>query len=292
MSKTPLTTTSTTLEHATSHVLPSSVTQVGTVTKYELINYFRSRRFFILLLIGLLIGGILTALVAYYGISTFASSSLGFYSFWWGNSITFIIAINGIFFGGDAISGEFQNKTGYFLVPNPLRRSSIYIGKYFGALLASLMIFGAYAALTIGNGLYYFGTNIPSQFGESLIFSVIYLVAVLGFTFFFSSLFKSSSMSILVTAILFLFAFNVIELLVSRFAQIEPWFIISYGAGIVGNVMMDPYPSTQSVRGAGPRGGEGTLFAVTIPEGLAILLGYFVITAILGLILFERKEFT
>ena len=290
MSKTPLTTT--TLELATSHSLPGSLFQVGTVTKYELINYFRSRRFFILLLIGLLIGGILTALVAYYGVSTFASSSLGFYSFWWGNSITFIIAINGIFFGGDAISGEFQNKTGYFLVPNPLRRSSIYIGKYFGALLASLMIFGAYASLTIGNGLYYFGTNIPYQFAESLIFSVIYLIAVLGFTFFFSSLFKSSSMSILVTAILFLFAFNVIQLLVSRFAQTEPWFIISYGAGIVGNVLTDPYPATQPVRGAGPRGQEGTLFAVTIPEGLAILLGYFVITAILGLILFERKEFT
>jgi ABC-2 type transport system permease protein len=291
MSKTALT-PKMTLDSSTSHVLPNSITQVGTVTKYELINYFRSRRFFILLLFGLLIGGILTALVAYYGISTFASSSLGFYSFWWGNSITFIIAINGIFFGGDAISGEFQNKTGYFLVPNPLRRSSIYIGKYFGALLAALMIFGAYAALTIGNGLYYFGANIPSQFGESLIFSVIYLIAVLGFTFFFSSLFKSSSMSILVTAILFLFAFNIIQLLVSTFAQTEPWFIISYGAGIVGNVLMDPYPATQSIRGAGPRGQEGTLFAVTIPEGLAILVGYFVITAILGLILFERKEFT
>jgi ABC-2 type transport system permease protein len=291
MSKTVLT-PKTTLEPLTSHVLPGSLTQVGTVTKYELINYFRSRRFFILLLFGLLIGGILTALVAYYGVSTFASSSLGFYSFWWGNSITFIIAINGIFFGGDAISGEFQNKTGYFLVPNPLRRSSIYIGKYFGALLAALMIFGAYAALTIGNGLYYFGANIPYQFGESLIFSVIYLIAVLGFTFFFSSLFKSSSMSILVTAILFLFAFNIIQLLVSTFAQTEPWFIISYGAGIVGNVLMDPYPATQSIRGAGPRGREGVLFAVTIPEGLAILVGYFVITAILGLILFERKEFT
>ena len=292
MSKTPRPTTITKLEPPTSHMLPGSLSQVGTVTKYELINYFRSRRFFILLLIGLLIGGILTALVAYYGISTFASSSLGFYSFWWGNSITFIITINGIFFGGDAISGEFQNKTGYFLVPNPLRRSSIYIGKYFGALLASLMIFGAYAALTVGNGLYYFGTNIPYQFGESLIFSVIFLVAVLGFTFFFSSLFKSSSISILVTAILFLFAFNIIQLLVSTFAQTEPWFIISYGAGIVGNVLMDPYPSTQPIRGAGPRGRDSILFAVTIPEGLAILLGYFLVTAILGLILFERKEFT
>jgi len=274
------------------HSLPSSVAQVGTVTKYELVNYFRSRRFFILLIIGLMISGILTFLVAYYGISTFASSPLGFYSFWWGNSITFIIAINGIFFGGDAISGEFQNKTGYFLVPNPLRRSSVYIGKWLGAMIASLLIFATYAGITIGNGLYYFGASVPFAFGESLIFSIVYLAAVLGFTFFFSSLFKSSSMSILVTAILFLFAFSIIQLLVSTFAGIEPWFIISYGAGIISNVLTDPYPATQVIRGAGPRGADLTTFAVSIPAGLTILLGYFVITAILGLALFERKEFT
>src|SRR6058998_2676166 len=251
MSKAPLTTT--TLEPATSHVLAGSISQVGTVTKYELVNYFRSRRFFILLVIGLLIGGILTALVAYYGVSTFASSPLGFYSFWWGNSITFIIAINGIFFGGDAISGEFQNKTGYFLVPNPLRRSSVYIGKWIGALIASLMIFAVFAVITIGNGLYYFGMNVPVQFGESLLFSILYLASVLGFTFFFSSLFKSSSMSILITALLFLFVFNLISLIVNNFAHVEPWFIISYGSTIIGNVLEDPYPTTQVVR-RGPGG--------------------------------------
>src|SRR5215467_5863947 len=164
------------------HTLPGSIAQVATVTKYELVNYFRSRRFFVLLIIALIISGILTSLVAYYGVSTFADTALQFYSFWWGNSITFIIAINGIFFGGDAISGEFQNKTGYFLVPNPLRRSSMYVGKLLGAFIASLMIFGAYLAITIGNGIYYFGMNIPNLFVESLIFSILYLAAVLGFT--------------------------------------------------------------------------------------------------------------
>jgi len=154
------------------------------------------------------------------------------------------------------------------------------------------MVFASYAAVTIGNGVYYFGIGIPYQFGESLLFSILYLMAVLGFTFFFSSLFKSSSISILVTAILFLFAFQIIQTLVSVFAQIEPWFILTYGSGIIGNVLADTYPTTQPIRGAGPGGREGTTFAVTIPEGLTIILGYFVVTAILGLLLFQRKEFT
>ena len=289
-----------TVRAARSRILPSSVSQVGTITKYELLNYFRSRRFFILLAIGLIISGLLTGLVAYYGVSTVApcppstcsSLVLAFYSFWWGNSITFVIVLSGIFFGGDAISGEFQNKTGYFLVANPLRRSSIYTGKWLGALTASLIVLATYAAITVGNGLYYFGTNVPYQFAESLSFSILYLTAVLGFTFFFSSLFKSSSMSILITAILFLFAFSLIQLIVSGLVQVEPWFIITYGSGIIGNVLMDTYPTTQPIRGAGPGGRAGTTYAATIPEGITILLVYFFATAILGLVLFERKEFT
>jgi hypothetical protein len=35
-----------------------------------------------------------------------------------------------------------------------------------------------------------------------------------------------------------------------------------------------------------------TQFNAMVPEGLAIIGLYFIITAILGLVLFERKEFT
>src|SRR6266705_206123 len=232
-------------------LLPSSVSQIGTITKYELINYFRSRRFYVLLIIGLIIGVLLTALVGYYRPSSFLSSTLNFYSMWWAGSITFVIILSGIFYGGDAISEEFQNKTGYFLVANPLRRSSIYVGKWLGALIASMMMLGVFAAITIANGIFYFGLNIPYQLWESLIFSLLYLIAVLGFTFFFSSLFKSTSMSILVTAMLFLFAFSLIQSLVEGFVKIEPWFLITYGAQIISNILIDPYPTT-ATQGFGP----------------------------------------
>jgi len=281
--------TSPTVPDLKKRVLPSSVSQIGTITKYELVNYFRSRRFFVLLIIGLIISALLTTLVGYYRPSSFLSSALNFYSGWWTNTITFVIILSGIFYGGDSISGEFQNKTGYFLVANPLRRSSIYIGKWLGALIASIIILGVFAAITIGNGIYYFGLNIPNQLWESLLFSVLYLIAVLGFTFFFSSLFKSTSMSILVTAILFLFAFRLIEMLVESLVKIEPWFLITYGAEIIGNVLLDPYPITVT-QGFGRD--AFTSYAVTIPEGVAILLAYFVVTAVLGLLLFERREFT
>jgi ABC-2 type transport system permease protein len=266
--------------------VPSSIAQVGITTKYTLLDYVRSRRFFILLAITLGISALLTFAVGYYRPAEFLASNLTFYSGWWGNTATFVVVLSAVFFGGDAISGEFQNKTGYFGVPNPIRRSSIYIGKWLSAFIASTVILGIFTAITVGNGAYYFG-SVPIEFVESVLFSWFYLAAVLGFTFLFSSLFKSSSYSILVTAILFLFAFNIIELVVTTLIHVEPWFLLSYGAGIIGNILTVPYPlHTVSI----PQS-TITMYSVTVPEGLAIIGLYFIITTIIGLVLFERKEF-
>jgi ABC-2 type transport system permease protein len=265
--------------------------QVGIIMKYTFLDYLRSRRFLILLLIGLLISAVLTGIVGYFRPGGFMASSLGFYAGWWGSSATFVVALSGIFFGGDAISGEFQNRTGYFTLPNPVRRSSVYVGKWLAAFVAATAILAIFAAITVANGVFYFGANVPSQFGESVLFAWFYLAAVLGFTFFFSSLFKSGSYSILVTAILFLFAFTLIQTLIASLAGIEPWFILSYGAQIIGNVLSVPYPAHAVTSSLGPRGALFTTFNVGISEGLVIIAAYFIVTAVLGLVLFEKKEF-
>ena len=279
--------------------VPSSMAQVGITMKYTFLEYFRSRRFLILLIITLLIAAALTIVVAWRRPEGFLSSNLGFYSSWWGGAssfsiVTFVIILSGIFFCGDAISGEFQNKTGYFGIPNPIRRSSIYIGKWLSAFLAATAILAVFTVITIGNGVYYFGSSgMPYQFGWSLLFAWFYLAAVMGFTFFFSSLFKSSSMSILVTVILLLFGFTLIQTLVSDLVGIEPWFVLTYGSGIIGNILNATYPPAKTVTSTvfGHRTITTTTFAASVPQGLAIIGLYFIIMTILGLILFERKEF-
>jgi ABC-2 type transport system permease protein len=288
----------------TGNSVPGSLAQVLVMMKYTFQDYLRSRRFAILMVIMVLIGGGLTVALAYFGIGAFTGggaistsslvAQLGFYSGFWGFA-TDLAVIAGIFFGGDAISGEFQNKTGYFMLPNPVRRSSIYIGKWLAALTAGTIAILIYMAFCIGNGLYY-GFGIPTQFVESFAFTWFYLVAALGFTFFFSSLFKSSSYSFLVTFLLFFFAFGIIDLLATDLAHIEPWFLLTYGAGIIGDVLMSPYPAhTSTSSGLFGRGGANapTFFTYnpTIPEGLTIIAIYFIATAVLGLLLFERKEF-
>lgn len=279
--------------HSKDGEVPGNLEQTAIITKYAFLDYFRSRRFFILLVITIAIGAILTGVVAYFRPQSFLSSELSFYSSWWGQTATFVIILSAVFFGGDAISGEFQNNTGYFTVNNPIRRSSIYTGKFLAAFLGSLIMLLIFTTMTIGNGAYYFG-SVPSLFLESLGLSILYLAAALGLTFFFSSLFKSNSMSILVTVILFLFVFSLVQGLVSDLAHVEPWFLVTYGSQVIGNIMTSPYPAhvltkTQSF------GGHSisiTTFNATLPEGIIIMVVYFVVTAVAGLVLFERKEFT
>ncbi len=275
-----------------------SASQIRIMAKYAFLNYFRARRFYVMLLIVLLISALLTFAAAYYRSPFFGFASSGsqnpalaFYSAFWGRFVPLVILLSAAFFGGDAISGEFQNKTGYFLVPNPLRRSVIYIGKWLAAMGASTMILAVFTLISLANGIYFFGASFPIEFGESLLLAWIYLVAALGLTFMFSSLFKSSSISILMTVILLLFAFNVIDTITTLVVGIEPWFSITYAAGIISNVLVVPYPTGKTVIPAAPNF-RVTTFNSSIPEGLAIMAVYFVLSAAVGLLLFERKEFT
>ena len=152
--------------------------------------------------------------------------------------------------------------------------------------MPSLVIVGVFTALTLANGIYYFGAVIPTQFSESFVFTLVWLVAALGLTFFFSSLFKTSATSILVSSMLLFFGFFIIASLLGGKAGVEPWFILTYGSDIIGNALSPSgYPAHIVTRGG------STAFSATIPEGLMIMAVYFIVTAVVGLILFERKEF-
>jgi ABC-2 type transport system permease protein len=273
--------------------VPDSFTQVTKLTRYQLREYLRSLRFVALVGIVAAIGAILTAVVAYFR-GSIVSNSTGFYGTFWGGGVDIVIVLAAVFFGGDAIAGEFQNKTGYFLMGLPVRRSTVYIGKFIAAYLASTAMLVLFLLILIGNGAYYFGTGVlPWQLGLSFVLALVYLVAVLGATFLFSSLFKTSAYGFVLTAILFLFGFTLLEDLVTGLVKIEPWMVISYAESTIGNVFSSNVNwglsgSTTTVAIGRLR---ETTYTAGVVEGIIIMIVYFLVTAVVGLLLFEREEF-
>jgi uncharacterized membrane protein (DUF485 family) len=78
----------------------------------------------------------------------------------------------------------------------------------------------------------------------------------------------------------------------------EPWMVISYANGVIGNVFSSSVNwgwvgQTTTTRGFGPGAGDTiTTYTPGILEGVGIMLAYFVLTAVAGLALFEREEFS
>ncbi len=278
--------------------VPGSMQQVLKLTRYQLREYIRSRRFVALAAIVLVIGAILTAVVAHFR-GAVISTNLAYYGTFWGGGVVFVIVLAAVFFGGDAIAGEFQNKTGYFLMGLPMRRATVYVGKFIAAFVASVAMMLLFLAILVGNGAYYFGVNLlPWQIWLSLVLALLYLAAVLGATFLFSSLFKVSAYGFVLTALLFLIGFSLIQDVVTMLVKIEPWMIISYADSTIGEVFSTNVlwgltgTVTQSTIGMGPHAVTTTTYTAGVGEGIVIMLVYLVVTAAAGLWLFEREEFT
>ena len=278
---------------------PASLTQIFKLTRYQLREYLSSFRFFVLIGIVVAIGVILTAIVAYFRhgaeVTSLLSSPLSFYASFWGGATNIVIVLAAVFFGGDAIAGEFQNKTGYFLMGLPIRRATVYVGKFIAALAASIGVLLLFLVLLLLNGAYYFGGGLfPWELGVSVVLAIVYLTAVLGATFMFSSLFKTSAYGFVLTAILFLFGFSLLQDLVQGLIKIEPWMVISYASPVIGNVLSPPtnwgLSGTIVTTSFGPA--SITSYTPGIAEGVVIMLVYFFLTSIAGLYLFEREEFS
>ncbi len=272
--------------------VPGTIAQAITLSRYQLRDYLRSRRFVLMIAIVVAVGTILTTLVAYYRPVGLIDNANNLYGSLWGGGAAFLILFAGIIFGGDAIAGEFQNKTGYFLMGLPLRRVTVYAGKYLAVLVASVVSILLFLAIVVGNAVFYLGVGAVGDLGqlfESFALALLYLLALMGFVFLFSSMFKTSLYAVLVVAVLFLFGFSIIQSVVLALTGTEPWFLLSYVNQIIA------YPLTgvpEHVARATIGRATITNYAPTYFEGIAVMLGYFFLTTIGGLLLFEREEFT
>jgi ABC-2 type transport system permease protein len=280
-------------EGVTARRSPANEVQVLRLARYQLRDYLLSRRFILMLAIVAILGTILTAVIGYYRPASLLGTSNNFYNQIWAGGVTIVIVFAGVIFGGDAIAGEFQNKTGYFLMGLPIRRSTVYTGKYLAAFVSSLVAVVAFAAILVGNAAFYFGTGaFTLDFLESFALALAYLLALLGATFLFSSLFKTSTYAVLVVAVMFIFGFSILQALVAGLVKIEPWFIISYASPVIGYPFDPTIPAHIVHTSFGRGGGSITSYNPSYGEGVLIMLGYFVATAIVGLLAFEREEFS
>ncbi|MBU4189656.1 MAG: ABC transporter permease [Candidatus Thermoplasmatota archaeon] len=208
---------------------------------------------------------------------TFAQNNLGF--------ITMLIIICAAFFAGDAISGEFEKKTGLLTFPTPQRKTSIFISKYIAALISTgIMVSLFYLITTLEIAQIYGITNIPIDVLKSYLLALLYTFSVLGLTFFFSSFLKSTISSTLLSFFTLFMILPILSMLL-MVVDVEPWFIVTYSADLITSIF-----GSQTFQGPHGEGPGFTIYTADFTTGVMVMVVYAVVLFILSIIIANRRE--
>jgi ABC-type transport system involved in multi-copper enzyme maturation permease subunit len=206
--------------------------KLGVVIRYEFLKHIRRARLYIILGIALLVEALLLILVPGLNHWKYPSSVLVMAQLLTvGPSLA---AIGAVFFAGDAIAGEYEAKTGFLLFINPIKKVTLWVGKYLAGLfsVALLMIF---TYIIIALALLVIYHQVPWQIFESFGIALYYAAAVLSTTFLFSAL-SRGSMGATIMTLLFVWVICGILETVLAYTNNPYWFVLSSGGDAIATV--------------------------------------------------------
>lgn len=275
---------------------PGDVNQVGTVVKYELLKYLRSRRLLILIVLIVVMNSLFLVIPPATG-SEYPKDPKGFTE----NMLSFVnllIIISATFFGADAIVSEFEQKTGFFLFPNPIKRRTIITGKFLASALVSFGGLALYYAIIVLS-VRIIDHGVAQNIGLSFLYACLYLLAVVGLAYFFSAIMKSTVTSLVLTFFMLFMILPIVDA-VGAIAKFKPWFSVTFAAGIITNILKQPYP-TDIVQTIPTIAGNATQAATTtsitiasyypdVNTSIAVMVAYLVGAFILSLIIARMRQ--
>ena len=266
---------------------PGDLQQIGVVTRYELHKHIRSRRIIGILAIEALVIVLILLIPPLTGNAygkdpaTFVSTFTGF---------TSLLAIVGaILFAGDAIVSEFQGRTGYLILPNPVKRRSFFFGKVLASMIIMLMIMTIYYVAAILAGL-----AITGGFTELSVYSyllaLLYGAAAISVGYLISAIMKGATAALVLTFAVLLLILPVITQ-VSTVAGAKPSWSLSFCGETITDVMQTPYPQDFVTPGHTPiQNLTKYHFFPDIAESVVVMLVYVGIGLGVALFVFNRKE--
>lgn len=255
------------------------------VSRYELLKQFRRKRFFgavaitvlaqvlvIVLYKGLNVPGALpTPLPDTPKLFALFITSLG-------SSLPILFSV---FFAGDSIASEFENKTGYLLFPNPVKKRTIVIGKYVACFIATTVVLVIAYLFSVGAllGIY---RQLPVEIWSALGLSILLASSVLSLAFLFSSVLKGGMGATIGALLTYLLIFPIISGSLSTSGH-QPWFMLNYAGNSV--------TSVYGIKILGFGGETGARFTTpSIPVSIFVMLAYLVFPFLLSIWITKRRE--
>jgi ABC-2 type transport system permease protein len=196
-----------------------------------------------------------------------------------------ISVLAAVFFAGDSIAGEFDRRTGYILFPNPVKRSTLVVGKFTACFIATVAVL-IFAYVFAGGAIAGIYLQFPVEVLWSFGLAVAFGCGVLGLTFLFSSLLRGSMGATLATLLLLMLIFPIIRIGLMH-AGHEPWFMLDHAGDSIVAVYGIDFAAFGRGAPMAPAGGWMTPDPTT---SLFVMVAYLVVTFALSIWLTKRRE--
>lgn len=268
--------------------MPSDMSQVPIVWRYELLKYLRSKRLLASIAIAALVVGLIYAIPILtgdgYGNATTQQFAVNFMQF-----ASILAVICATFFGADSIVGEFQSRTGYLVFPTPMKREVLFLGKFMASMTSGIVVMTLFY---LGVGGLSFATvgGVDADFFTSYGFALEYLLAAMAVAYFISSIMKGSTGATVLTFFLFIMILPIIDG-ISMVSGVKVEGSLSFAGGAIVDILIDPYPVDVKLPGYG----HGISFYNFYPDpamAALVMLIYAVVAVILSMVLFKKKQLT
>ena len=142
-----------------------------------------------------------------------------------------LILISATSYGGSIIVTDFEKLTGNILFPK-ISRERLFVGRFLANYLMNAIVILFYYIL-IGLIVLIKYSGIPKILWTSLGWALLYVLLILSFTILFSSFMKSTAGAVVISLILNMIVFTVIQSILFLFSTVEPLFLLPYYATII-----------------------------------------------------------
>lgn len=244
--------------------------QAFIVMKNEITKYARGKKLIIFAALTALILAVVTAALTIWGDGLGDNSNNLSYLYIMIMSLLVLVAIT--LFASTALVSEFEERTALILFTKPIRKWSIFLGKFLASLIVTVGFVLIYYAVVIilcliGPGY------VDGAIFVSLGLSVCYTFGCAGIGFLISSVMKKSSTSSILTFFTLALLLNMVLSVIMIAAHIEdPWFVLTYAANDILYVL-DPMQTAHAARAA------------------AVMIVWGVSSALVSYFLFRKRDF-
>lgn len=269
----------------------------STVYGHYLVNYYRSRSFYLMLILIVLISGLMTyfsfkytgKLPSLLGGINFSripvNEQIRIFSYIWSIIFIYIPVFASVFFGSPAVSSEIENKTAYHIFSLPVGRYTLLTGKYLASFSVTMIIATIYLAVEAAVTGIIFHSAPVVQFYTSYALIALFVLAVTSLTFLVSSIFSKNLYAYISVFVLYFLVFYVTNIVLEFLYSYNAFFLLNNASDIVQkvfvNISIGTFQSTGTISPAGPH---------EIMISALVMILYAVIAFVASLFIFENRE--